>query len=231
MTAPSRRAPGPISAPRPTTVPPISTAPGATDAPSCTSFSPRWPVQRRRRRDAAHQVGRAAHEVLGRAHVAPVAWSRRSRTPCSPSASSAGNTSRSTDTSRPARDAVDDLALEHVAARVDLVGRRVLGLLQERRHPAVGVGGHAAERARIADPHQVQRHVGVVARGGWRAARRRSAPDSTSPLKTITVSSRSFGATLRDPAAGAQRLRPRRRTRSAGRAWSRRRTPTRTPPP
>ena len=72
ITAPSSRAPGPISAPRPTTVPPISSAPGATAAPSCTSYSPRWPPQRRRRRDAANQIGRAADEVLRRAHVAPV---------------------------------------------------------------------------------------------------------------------------------------------------------------
>ena len=57
---------------------------------------------------------------------------------------------------------VDDLALEHVAARVDLVGRRILRLLQERGDHAVRIGRHTTECARITDPDQMQRDVGVV---------------------------------------------------------------------
>ncbi|PQM49647.1 hypothetical protein C1Y40_00123 [Mycobacterium talmoniae] len=118
-------------------------------------------MQRRGRCDPAHQVRRAADEVFRGAHIAPVAGvdvpahgdpvrqQRREHLPFHRDGA-------------PARDAVDDRAVEHVAAGVDLVGRRILGLLQKRGDPAV-LGGHAAERPRVADPHQMQGQIGVVA--------------------------------------------------------------------
>ena len=78
-----------------------------------------------------------------------------------PPSSRPGNVSRSTETTRPRGDRVDDGAAEHVAAGVHLVGDRVGHLLQEPRHAAGGVGRHAPERPRVRDRDQVQRHVGV----------------------------------------------------------------------
>ena len=113
-----------------------------------------------RRRDPADEVGRAADEVLGRTHVPPV----RVIDVCVDVTALGEQPGEhlTLDRHRQAgRDGFDDLALEHIGAGIDLVGRRVLGLLQERGDPAVGVGRDAAERAGVADPHEVDGDVGV----------------------------------------------------------------------
>ena len=54
--------------------------------------------------------------------------------------------------------------LEHVGAGVDPVARRLAGrgLLDERDHAAVGLGGHDAEHARVFDLGERDRRFGAV---------------------------------------------------------------------
>ncbi len=118
-------------------------------------------VERRRRGDAADQVRRAAHEVLRRAHVPPVGGVDEPVD--APALTEQLGEGLTLDRHRLALgDLLDELTAEHVAAGVDLVGRRILGLLQEVLDAPVVVGGDAAERARIGDADQVHRQVGVL---------------------------------------------------------------------
>src|SRR5699024_1976287 len=99
-------------------------------------------LQQRRRGDAADQVRGAAHEVGRGAHVTPVrvvdvavdaaavVQERRENLALDADGAAGG-------------DVLDDLAAEHVAAGVDLVGRRVLGFLQEFEDAVVVVRRHA----------------------------------------------------------------------------------------
>ena len=118
-------------------------------------------TQSRRRRDTAHQICRSAHEVLRCAHVAPVTGVD---VPAHPDViGEQGGKHLPLHRHLPAtRDPVDDVAVENVTAGVDLVGRGVFGLLQERQHVAVRIGGHTAEGPRITDTDQMQREFGVA---------------------------------------------------------------------
>ena len=132
--------------------------------------------------------------------------SRRSRSTAAPAASSPGNVSRSTETGRPAGIASSTVAPEHVAAGVDLVGRRVLGLLQERLHAAVD---RRSARSRTRAGRSTRVRCSVTSASPTRcvsSSARRSTPDSTSPLKTSTSSvaqpvERRCGCRRRCPAA------------------------------
>ena len=160
--------------------------------------------QRGRRCDPADQVRRAAHEVHRGAHVAPV---RDVDVAGDPRPRREQPRERLTlDRHRPAlRDRLDHLAAEHVAARVDLVRRRVFGLLQERRHPPVRVGGHAAERAGVLHSHEVQGDVGLrpavrVDDGGEVRAGQHVAVEDQDVARGEVLED------VADAAAGAQRL-------------------------
>ena len=67
-------------------------------------------------------------------------------------------------------DVVDHRPAEDVAAGVDRLGRRVVGLLDELQHPAGLVGGHRAERSCVLDLDEVQRDVSGARRVGCQLA-------------------------------------------------------------
>ena len=118
------------------------------------------PAQRRRRGDAAHQIRRPAHEVLRRAHVAPVAGVDVAAD-LDPFGEQRGEHFTLDRDLAAMGNPVDDLAREHIAARVDLVGRRILGLLQKSCDTAI-FGRYTAECPRVSDPYQVQGQIGLL---------------------------------------------------------------------
>ena len=140
--------------PRPTTVPPVELGVGATWRVGQDQAVAAAAGDGRGRRPAEHQVGGAADEGRRGAEVQPV---RGVDHALEVRAGGQQPGERlALDRDRPAgRDRVDHRAAEDVAARVDLVGDDLLGglrLLQERRDPAVLVGGHQPERARVRRP-------------------------------------------------------------------------------
>ncbi len=177
-------APGPITesrtlAPRPTTAPAMTTEP-ETSAPGLDHRARHdgRPVgdpardrrallhadavgagaDRRRRRRSRHHVAGGRDERLRRSDVAPVGV-----LDVADDHGPRGDERReglALDRHHPpGRDQVDDPAPEHVAAGVHLVAHRLLGLLDERQHPAALVGGDAAEGAGVRHLDQVERHV------------------------------------------------------------------------
>ena len=121
----------------------------------------RAPHQQRRMRDTAHQVGGAADEIIRAAHVTPigvihVAYHQAARLQqLREGFALHGDHAAS-------RNRLDDILLEHVATGVDLVRRRILGLFQEGRYSALGIGRNAAKGTGISNVKQVHRHVGVL---------------------------------------------------------------------
>ena len=100
-------------------------------------------------------------EILRRTHIAPIAGVDESAHLGSGGQQAGENLAfhRHVPT---ARDAIDDVAREDIAAGVDLVGRRILGLLQECQDVSVGVGGNRSERTRVTDPDQMQRDIRIA---------------------------------------------------------------------
>ena len=125
------------------TVAPASTEPG-TSASGCTQASP---VGGHRQRVGAAPVTTSLEAATS---ACGLPTSRQYAVSTYPTTSARSATScgegLALDRDLPAgRDQVDHPATEDVAAGVDLVGDRILGLLHEGRDPALRVGGHAAE--------------------------------------------------------------------------------------
>ena len=164
---------------------------------------PALPGQRRRRGDAAYQIGRTADEVLRGSHIPPVAGVDVARHLGAVGEQRREELALHRDLPA-ARDEVDDAALEDVGAGIDLVGGRIFGLLQKRQHISVTVGRYRTEGAGVADPHQVQGDIGIaLGVGGQHGAQ-------VHPGEHVTVEHHhgviaQFGYDVGDTATGAQR--------------------------
>ncbi|CKR65102.1 Uncharacterised protein [Mycobacterium tuberculosis] len=120
-------------------------------------------TQGRRRGDAAHQIRRSANEVFRCAHVPPIAGIDIA-VDLAVAVGEQGREHLAFHRNLPAlRNPVDDVAFEDIAAGIDLVGRRILRLLQKGDYAVLLVGGYAAECPRVAHPHQLQRDIGSIA--------------------------------------------------------------------
>ena len=130
------------------------TSPRTTGAPSVhtPSATCRAPGRGGPGPGAVEQVG-VGLQVGGRACRCRASRRRSPWRTRAPSAASAGNVSRSTDTRRPAGMRAEHRGLEDVGPGVDQVGGRLVGrgLLDELDDPAVGVGGDHAEPRRVVD--------------------------------------------------------------------------------
>ena len=136
MCAPLVRQPSPISEP-------VSSRGGSVD-----STAP------------GEQVVGGLEVALGRPDVDPVPGGGEAVEPAA--STSAGNTSRSNDTARPGGiDSTTSRSSTYAPALIRLVGRRAVGLLEERLHAAVLGRGHHAVAGRVL--HLDQRERGLRA--------------------------------------------------------------------
>src|SRR5699024_7997430 len=113
-------------------------------------------------RNAADEIGRAADEVIGTAHVAPVGVVHVSK-----------NVIASFQHTRESfalygdhavfRNGSNEIFFKDIAAGINLIGWRIFGLFQKLQHAAIFISGHATESPWIAHVEQMHGQVRIFA--------------------------------------------------------------------